>query len=160
MTEADFEARVTALTEDMYRVAATLLRGHHDRQDAVQECIWKAWRNLRNLRDDAAFRPWLMRILINECRNLARRTRGEVPTDEIPDRPQAEDAYEQRLRDEGLHQALMRLPEKIRLTMVLFYLDGFSQREICGILRVPAGTVKSRLNQGRKQLKKQLESEV
>lgn len=42
MTEADFEARVTALTEDMYRVAATLLRGHHDRQDAVQECIWKA----------------------------------------------------------------------------------------------------------------------
>ena len=64
------------------------------------------------------------------------------------------------LRDEGLHQALMRLPEKIRLTMVLFYLDGFSQREICGILRVPAGTVKSRLNQGRKQLKKQLESEV
>ena len=115
---------------------------------------------LRYLRDDAAFRPWLMRILINECRNLARRTRGEVPTDEIPDRPQAEDAYEQRLRDEGLHQALMRLPEKIRLTMVLFYLDGFSQREICGILRVPAGTVKSRLNQGRKQLKKQLESEV
>ena len=87
MTEADFEARVTALTEDMYRVAATLLRGHHDRQDAVQECIWKAWRNLRYLRDDAAFRPWLMRILINECRNLARRTRGEVPTDEIPDRP-------------------------------------------------------------------------
>ena len=79
MTEADFEARVTALTEDMYRVAATLLRGHHDRQDAVQECIWKAWRNLRYLRDDAAFRPWLMRILINECRNLARRTRGEVP---------------------------------------------------------------------------------
>ena len=53
MTEADFEARVTALTEDMYRVAATLLRGHHDRQDAVQECIWKAWRNLRYLRDDA-----------------------------------------------------------------------------------------------------------
>ena len=87
MTEADFEARVTALTEDMYRVAATMLRGHHDRQDAVQECIWKAWRNLRYLRDDAAFRPWLMRILINECRNLARRTRGEVPTDEIPDRP-------------------------------------------------------------------------
>ena len=98
MTEADFEARVTALTEDMYRVAATLLRGHHDRQDAVQECIWKAWRNLRYLRDDAAFRPWLMRILINECYNVKRAHRRISPMAELPERPAPVDAGGGRLR--------------------------------------------------------------
>ena len=160
MTSERFAQEIVALTDTLYRVSYSILRQRCDREDAVQNAVMKAWQKHGQLRDERLMETWLVRILINECRNLARRTRGEVPTDEIPDRPQAEDAYEQRLRDEGLHQALMRLPEKIRLTMVLFYLDGFSQREICGILRVPAGTVKSRLNQGRKQLKKQLESEV
>lgn len=160
MTETDFEARVTALTEDMYRVAASMLRSYHDRQDAVQECIWKAWRNLRFLRDDAAFRPWLMRILVNECKNIVRKSRRETPVEQLPDQPEKENAYDLRMRDESLHQALMRLPEKIRLTMVLFYLNGLSMRETASVLRVPTGTVKSRLNQGRKQLKKQLEGEA
>ena len=160
MDRDEFTRRILAMRLTFYRVSYGILASESEREDAVQNAVMKAWQKHGQLRDERLMETWLVRILINECRNLARRTRGEVPTDEIPDRPQAEDAYEQRLRDEGLHQALMRLPEKIRLTMVLFYLDGFSQREICGILRVPAGTVKSRLNQGRKQLKKQLESEA
>ena len=46
MTEFEFEQQVTALTQKMYRVSASLLRSPQDRQDAVQECVWKAWRKL------------------------------------------------------------------------------------------------------------------
>ena len=150
MTEADFEARVTALTEDMYRVAATLLRGHHDRQDAVQECIWKAWRNLRYLRDDAAFRPWLMRILINECYNVKRAHRRISPMAELPERPAPADAGGE------VRGAVLALPDKLRLPVVLHYMEGYRVDEIARMLHLPQGTVKSRLRNARARLKDML----
>lgn len=83
MKQTEFEERVTAMTDDMYRVAAGMLFRYADRQDAVQECIWKAWRQLDRLRDESAFRPWLMRILVNECRNLQRKSKREVAAEYI-----------------------------------------------------------------------------
>ena len=56
MTEFEFEQQVTALTQQMYRVSASLLRSPQDRQDAVQECVWKAWRQLPQLRDESLFK--------------------------------------------------------------------------------------------------------
>ncbi len=159
MTDSEFESRVIAMTDDMYRVAASLLKRHQDRQDAMQETLFKAWRNLSRLRDESRFRAWLMRILVNECRAVWR-SRKETPEAEPPDTPDPRDAYDQSLRDDELHTAILSLPEKIRLTIVLFYMDGFSQREISQALRVPEGTVASRLNQGRKRLKALLNREV
>lgn len=159
MNQTSFEERVTAMTEDMYRVAAGLLFRYADRQDTVQECIWKAWRQLDKLRDEAAFRPWLMRILVNECRNLQRKAKREV-TAEYIEISSSENAFEHRDRDEMLHEALHQLPEKMRLTLILYYMDGFTIGETAKILRVPEGTVKSRLRIGRMRLKEMLGEEV
>ena len=159
MNQTSFEERVTAMTEDMYRVASGLLFRYADRQDAVQECIWKAWRQLDKLRDEAAFRPWLMRILVNECRNLQRKAKREV-TAEYIEISSSENAFEHRDRDEMLHEALYQLPEKMRLTLILYYMDGFTIGETAKILRIPEGTVKSRLRIGRMRLKEMLGEEV
>lgn len=159
MTEEQFESNVVAMTDDLYRVSASLLKGYHDRQDAVQEAIFKAWKNLPKLRDETRFRAWLTHIVVNECRALWR-TRKRDPQNEPPDIPDARDDYDRALRDDETHSAVMALPEKIRLTVVLFYMDGFSQREIAQALRVPEGTVASRLNQGRKRLRALLNREV
>lgn len=160
MTEQAFERQVAAMTQEMYRVAASLLRNEHDRQDAVQECIWKGWKNLPRLRDETLFRAWLMRILINECKSIGRRAAREVVMAETADQAACGDAYAQRLRDEALHSAVMALPPKLRLAVTLYYMDGFSLRETARALRVPEGTVKSRLDQARKKLKSSLEGEV
>ena len=152
MTKQAFEQQVMALTQDMYRVTASLLRSEHDRQDAVQECIWKCWKNLPSLRDDRLFRAWMMRILINECKSIGRRYQHEAAA-ELPDLPAANGGEDAFLRDEALHHAVMHLPPKLRLTVTLYYMDGFSLRETAHALRVPEGTVKSRLNQARKKLK-------
>ena len=157
MTEQAFEQQVTALTQEMYRVAAGLLRGHQDRQDAVQACVLKAWQGLPRLRDEGLFRAWLMRILINECRSLGRARRREIAAEEIEIPQEAEDSC---LRDEELHRAVLALPEKLRLTVTLYYMDGLSLRETAHALRVPEGTVKGRLYQARKQLRAMLEREV
>jgi len=158
MTEFEFEQQVTALTQQMYRVSATLLRSPQDRQDAVQECVWKAWRKLPQLRDDSLFRPWIMRILVNECKRMHRAHWREVPTEEIE--VEQPDGVDSRLRDEALHSAVMQLPEKLRLTVTLYYIDGFSMRETAHILHCPEGTVKQRLHRARTALRTLLEEEV
>ncbi len=158
MTEFEFEQQVTALTQKMYRVSASLLRSPQDRQDAVQECVWKAWRKLPQLRDESLFKAWIMRILVNECKRMHRAHWREVAVEEIEiEQP---DGVDNRLRDEVLHSAVMQLPEKLRLAVTLFYIDGFSMRETAQILRCPEGTVKQRLHRARTALRILLEKEV
>ena len=158
MTEFEFEQQVTALTQQMYRVSASLLRSPQDRQDAVQECVWKAWRKLPQLLDENLFRPWLMRILVNECKRMHRAHWREVAVEEIE--VEQPDGVDDRLRDEALHSAVMQLPEKLRLTVTLYYIDGFSMRETAHILHCPEGTVKQRLHRARTALRILLEEEV
>lgn len=160
MTETEFEIQITALTQEMYRVACSLLRNEHDRQDAVQECIWKAWKNLPRLRNEAVFRPWLMRILINECKSVWRKKRRETVADPPESGAHASDDLDDRLRDAALQDAVMLLPEAMRLTVTLYYMDGFSLKETALALRVPVGTVKSRLHQAKARLRALLEREV
>jgi RNA polymerase sigma-70 factor (ECF subfamily) len=158
MTEFEFEQQVTALTQQMYRVSASLLRSPQDRQDAVQECVWKAWRKLPQLRDESLFKAWIMRILVNECKRMHRAHWREVAVEEIEiEQP---DGVDNRLRNEMLHSAVMQLPEKLRLAVTLFYIDGFSMRETAQILRCPEGTVKQRLHRARTALRILLEKEV
>ena len=158
MTEFEFEQQVTALTQQMYRVSASLLRSPQDRQDAVQECVWKAWRKLPQLCDESLFKAWIMRILVNECKRMHRAHWREVAVEEIEiEQP---DGVDNRLRDEVLHSAVMQLPEKLRLAVTLFYIDGFSMRETAQILRCPEGTVKQRLHRARTALRILLEKEV
>ena len=158
MTEFEFEQQVTALTQQMYRVSASLLHSPQDRQDAVQECVWKAWRKLPQLRDENLFKAWIMRILVNECKRMHRAHWREVAVEEIEiEQP---DGVDNRLRDEVLHSAVMQLPEKLLLAVTLFYIDGFSMRETAQILRCPEGTIKQRLHRARTALRIMLEKEV
>jgi len=160
MMQRDFEAKVVALTQTLYRVSAALLARLCDRQDAVQSSILLAWQNRHRVRDERAFRPWIVRILINECYAIHRKNRRIVLTD-APDTPEtAEDMLAVHLRDQVLHEAVQGLPEKHRITVVLHYMEGASVREISSILRVPAGTVKSRLNTARGMLRDALREEA
>ena len=153
-----FEEKVIALTHTLYRVSAALLPRLCDRQDAVQSCILHAWQNRHRLRDERAFRPWIVRILINECHAVHRRNR-RIALVGAPEEA-AEDMLATHLRDQALHEAVQGLPEKHRLTVVLHYMEGASLREISAILRVPVGTVKSRLNAARGMLRDALREEV
>lgn len=157
MTQAAFEEKVVALTQTLYRVSATLLPRLCDRQDAVQSCILLAWQHRHSVRNEGAFRPWLIRILINECYTLLRKHKHMtlVDTPEMPYSP-----MDSALRDETLYTAVQSLPEKNRLVVELHYVEGAGLQEIAQILRVPLGTVKSRLHAARGMLRDRLKEEV
>ena len=79
MNEQELGHRIVTLTATLYRVSCGLLRSEADREDAVQAAIEKAWVKAHSLRDEGRLKPWLVRILINECYSLLRR-KGRVAT--------------------------------------------------------------------------------
>lgn len=153
MTKAEFTAAVLAAEPTLYRVAKTMLHSEADCADAAQQAILHAWEKLDGLRHKRYFKTWLTRILINECTTILRRRTRLAPyepelAEAIP-APAAEDHSD-------LYAALAALDEKYRLPVVLFYLEGFRTREIAELLRVPEGTVKSRLKTARELLRRDL----
>lgn len=149
MNRAEFSNRVLAAEGRLYRVACGLLREEQDRGDAVQEAVAKAWQNLDRLRDEAMFETWLTRILINECYNLLRTRQRVVPVAAVPESP-APGA------NPALRDAVMALGEDLRIAVVLHYMEGYRTREIASMLKLPEGTVKTRLKRARAELKRML----
>ena len=150
MTQAEFARRVVAMQDTLYRVSTTLLPQLCDREDAVQSAMEKALRKQEHLRNPDALAPWLTRILINECYALLRGRRRETLMDELPQRQVEADAHP------DIYQLFTSLEEKYRLPMVLYYVEGYCVKEIGSILRLPQGTVKSRLHRGRLLLRDSL----
>lgn len=156
MTKEEFEQRIIAMQDTLYRMSATILYRPCDREDAIQECIYKALKKRDSLKDAAAMQSWVIRILINECYSILRRARWERPEDQLPEPPPqpAPDA------DPEVFRILFSLETPMRLPMVLYYVEGYSVSEIARILRVPSGTVKSRLARARKKMKNELIKEA
>ena len=149
MTHEAFAGRIVAIQERLYRVSASLLRQEADREDAVQSCIEKAWRKRSLLRDEGRFDAWVTRILINECYAILRRQQRFIPVEQIPDVPAPPDA------DADLCRFFASLPDKLRLPMMLHYVEGLDISEIANILHLPLGTVKTRLYRGRERMKQE-----
>ena len=153
MNGEELERRIVALTATLYRVSYGLLRNETDREDAVQAAIEKAWRKASTLRDESRLKPWLVRVLVNECYTLLRRKAREVPVEALPEPEPAPDG------NPALHDALLALPEELRLPIVLHYMEGFSVAEVAAALRCPRGTVLSRMSRARARLKTLLTEE-
>ena len=157
MTEADFDARVRAMEARMYRVCRAMLRNDADCGDAIQNAVFSAWRRLPALRDEDKLEAWVMRTLINACRDILRqrKRRGEAPLEAAENHGE-----EDNLRDMDLQSALEALPEKYRLCVALHHLDGYTVPEIARMLRLPQSTVKARIRVGIERMRKLLEVEA
>lgn len=145
-----------------------------DAEDAVQDCLLKAYRSYGKLSEPAAAGGWLTTILLNCCRD-----RGRARTRQ-PDQVDLEEAerfslfrtiadedpfpysdslhldFLQQFGREDLRTVLVELPEIYRAPLVLVHMEGFTTREVADMLDVPRGTVLARLHRGRKLLEKRL----
>ncbi len=145
MKRDEYAERVTAMTGSLYYVACALLTVPQDREDALQNGIVKGLTRCETLRDADKLRPWITRIVVNECYTLLRQKKRIVLSDEVPSMP-PDDV------DFALRDAVLALPEKKRVALTL-HLEGYTAREIANILRVPEGTVKTRIRDARQSLR-------
>ena len=143
---------IIASEDTMYHVAKTLLSSDADCADAIQEAIVKAFTNLHTLRQDSYAKTWLIRILINECYAFMRREKRVVSLEEY----QYQETVEQKDYSD-LYEAVRQLPEKIRICVTLYYLEGCSVKETAKILGISESAVKNRLARARARMRGELE---
>ncbi len=146
MTKERFTDLVLESEQTLYRVSMSMLKNESDCEDAVQTAILTAYEKLSDLKHEEYFKTWLVRILINVCHKQLRFHSRHTELSE--DLPAEANNTSREVRD-----AIDRLPEKIRQTVVLYYIEEFSVKEIKQILKIPEGTVKSRLSKGRDLLR-------
>lgn len=166
-----FDLLVAPYMPRFYRLAYLITRDPDSAADAVQEALLRAYRSLRSLRGEAAFRPWFTRILVNEASKQGQRWRRLLLlfTGELSDRAQAlgmaglpespEAILEAREERQGLWQAVQQLSTAHRTALVLRYWEELSEAEMAAVLEIPPGTVKSRLYHARAALEQVLSRE-
>ena len=148
----------------MARRLAVLSGAGSDADDVVQEAFVKAYRSLSSFRDGADFRPWLLRIVVNETRNLHRgRTRrvdrelrvvrASARLESVADPAEAAVGADRR---ESLLAAIATLPTDLREIVTCRYLLELTESETAQALAIPHGTVKSRLSRGLARLREEL----
>ncbi len=134
----------------MYRISKSILKNEHDVEDAISNCILKAYTNLLKLRKNDTFKQWLFKILINECYSMLSRNKRELAVSDVSE---LDSTYEDRYPDFELARAVNSLDDDQRIVTVLFYYEDMCLRDISKALDLPEGTVKSRLSRAREQLR-------
>jgi RNA polymerase sigma-70 factor (ECF subfamily) len=134
-----------------YAVAIGILRDIELARDSVQQAFLLAWRDLPTLRDPERFGPWLHRILVHACYEESRRqrrwtTRIRALTPDEAELPDRSDPTIDTADRDALERAFARLKPEHRAVVVLHHHVGMPLAEIADVVRVPVGTVKSRLH--------------
>lgn len=157
--QAAFDELVTLYMRPAFQMAYRAVGHREDAEDLVQEVFLAAFRYLDSFDASRPFGPWLMRIVFNRGANL-RRTRvrhetdGEV--DAVSEAPSALAEAERSEMREQLQRALAALPERQRMIVTLFDVDGMTSSEIGEMLELAPGTVRWHLHEARRALRASL----
>ena len=155
MNSEEFAGRIEKIRPALYRICCMQLANPADREDAIQEALFKAWKKHSTLRETQYFNTWFIRILINECHNVQRRQRRTAPLEKAP-----EISCHGGFETQNLRLALEALDEKQRMCVLLHHIEGYGVRDVAKMLRISESAVKQRLARGRKRLKEELSEEV
>lgn len=145
-----FDALATYAYDPLYAIARRILRDAYAADDAVQDTLVRAWRDLRSLRDVDRFDAWLHRLLVRACQDQARgmRRRAVLVGALEADRSEGRDEYATVVTRDELERAFLELSLEQRTVLVLTHYVGLPAPEVALILGIPPGTVYSRLHYG------------
>lgn len=146
-----FIKAINSCTKQLYKMGKTMRLDDEDIGDAMQETILISYKKINTLKEPKFFKTWVVRIFINQCNSILNRKKKIVLLDdfksiekETPDESSKED----------LKESIEQLKEDYRTIINLYYIMGYSIREISYILDEKEGTVKSKLSRARNELRK------
>jgi RNA polymerase sigma-70 factor (ECF subfamily) len=147
----------------VYSIALNFFGGDSEAaKDATQQVFLKLFVKLEQFRNDAEFTTWLYRIVVNTCIDEQRKQKRFFPLAELIGMKEPrvkktqEEKFERRELSDEVQKAVADLKPKLRLPLLLKYVEGLSYDEIANVLEISSGTVASRLNRGHKALAKKL----
>ena len=157
---AAFDLLLDRYRERVLNLAFQLLRDRHAAEDVAQEVFVRAFARIHEFRGESALFTWLYRITLNECRARTRRAKAVLNFDDYAERgDNASTPESAALEKMALERALDQLSEPLRIALVLREWHGLSYEEIARVLKLPVGTVRSRLHQARRNFQSFWEAE-
>jgi RNA polymerase sigma-70 factor, ECF subfamily len=154
-----FDALVARYQRPIYRLCYRYVNDHEDANDLAQEAFLKAWRAIASFRGESAFSTWLYRIAVNACLNhrALRRPLVQELEDSLADpRPGAEAEVERGDEARRVREAVSRLPDRQRATLILKVYHDLTHAEVAEILGSTVGTVKANLFHALANLRRQM----
>ena len=154
-----FEQLVEMYRDQVFRLALRMCGNEADADEVAQEAFLSAWRALPCFRGESKFSTWLYQLTTHAAIDLLRREKRQIDAEDIaeidaPDgAPSPQQLAEQAETQQAVRQAVLQLPEEQRQVLLLRFLQELSYEEIGQALQLPPGTVKSRLNRAKAQLK-------
>ena len=150
-----FEQVVKEFYDDVYRFAWSLAKSEADAADLTQQAFLRYAKKGDQIKDRRKVKSWLFSVLRNEFTDGLRK-KGRYPHVEILPSDEGEVAEEAPSRQADWSVAmgaLQELPETFREPLALYFLEGYTYQEIADVLKIPTGTVMSRLSRGKSRLK-------
>lgn len=139
-------------------VCLTILGNQQDADDAAQDGFLTALAKIATYDPSRPFGPWLMKVVVNEARDLARKRKvrmvEEIPEDSVSSLPKPDDVAHVIALGDALRKALGELPTREATAIVLYEIEGYTHREVADILGIPAGTARSDVHRARRKLRK------
>ncbi len=149
-----FSEIYSAYAMDLYRYALYMMGNPQDAEDAVQEAVFSAWRNIHNLKDDASFKVWIFKILSNRCKtDLMKKNKAPdiLPVEEYEFLIDGE--YEECFNSAELKEALGSLTPPDAQIILLSIIGGFKSYELAEIYNMEPATIRSRQKRALEKLK-------
>lgn len=159
-----FDCLLDQYETPVFRLINGMLKNYQDAQDLTQEVFVTVYEKINGLKDDRRLRPWVYRIAVNKSKNFLKRKKivRFISMDWLflHENREFEDtslclqaSVEDKEKISILYRALVKLPEKYRELILLSEINELKYDDISEILKIPIGTVKSRLYRGKEKLK-------
>lgn len=158
MDKDEFCACIRRWETSMYALAYSIVKNETDAEEVLSETVFRAWKNLDTLKNEKAFKAWVLRIVHNVAVELIRKNSKLLFVEETADfvRESSENQITDRL---ALHTAIERLKQPYREVVVLFYYENLSIAKIARIMGSNMGAVKKQLSRARKMLREILKED-
>lgn len=160
MSTQEFEKIYEKYKVLLYRVAFTYLKNNEDVQDVLQEVFIKRYNCKTTFRDDEHEKSWMIRVTINLSKDIVKSFwKRNIGSIEDSNFNHAMSLWKFSENEKELFKQVMSLPEKNKMTIYLYYYEGYSCKEISKILKCSESAVKMRLKKGRELLKLSIKEE-
>lgn len=153
----DAEAFITLIEENkqsMYKVARGFLSSDEDIADAISETVLDCYEKISTLKQSSYFKTWMIRILINNCKDMIRKRRGDISLELISEAERQETKTDESLQ--GFREMVAPLQKKDQSIFTLYYVYGLKIKEIAAYMEMKENTVTSRLKRGKETLRREM----
>jgi len=160
--DREIEELMNLYGNDILRISYMYLKDKSMAEDAFQEVFVKVYKNFHKISDVENIKSWLISIAINTCRDMLRTSwfkriicfgEKEEYYNSIESEDNVEKLVMSKIENKEIFNKVINLPNKYKEPILLYYYEELSTVEIASVLKVPEGTVRSRLHRGRKLLK-------